>query len=481
MSNGESTSAKKPKRPRRRWLQYSLRAILLLMLVVAVSAWWFSVELGKARREEQAIAALQDEATYGLSIGYAHQRNEDGAYNPSVTADNYGTFREWLGDAFFDEPRAVNFSGEAFSDDAALRLRDLPTLEVLSISTMREPVSLEAAQSIAALSHLTRLEIMTSRWEFSSESLAALAPLPELENFVRVGVGSYTASDVEQFVVGKSKLRWLQFSGCEFQPGAAAALAQLPSLQVLNLSSSQLTFADMEAFAESSLMQLNLTRTGIRDEDLKYVAAVPSLKSLLFRNDPITDEGLRELSALENLQTLILQNSKVTGVGFDSFSDSKSLQEVGLSDSQLSAEGFVALGGVSTLEKLTLKNVEISTAALTSLQKLPKLRELQLTGTALSDDDLTILSEFPSLESLDLAGTQLLTDGCVAHLVSLKLTSLDLPKTVTAAIVPDLLRMTSLEQLRLPRGFSAQATSAVKAGLPNCLVVGGTPTRPPKR
>jgi len=50
--------ADKP-RARRRWYQYSLRTLLLVMLLASVGISWFAVKMQRARKQREAVEAIR--------------------------------------------------------------------------------------------------------------------------------------------------------------------------------------------------------------------------------------------------------------------------------------------------------------------------------------------------------------------------------------------------------------------------------------
>ena len=46
-------------KPRRRWFQYSLRTLLVLMLLACIGMGWIAVKLQQVRRERAAVAAIE--------------------------------------------------------------------------------------------------------------------------------------------------------------------------------------------------------------------------------------------------------------------------------------------------------------------------------------------------------------------------------------------------------------------------------------
>ncbi len=81
-----------PAKPRRRWRQYSLRALLVLTLIVAAIFGWLRYEMDRYQREEEAVAAITNA---GGVVSYEDY---------SRTGDRRGPrwLRPILGDRFFE-------------------------------------------------------------------------------------------------------------------------------------------------------------------------------------------------------------------------------------------------------------------------------------------------------------------------------------------------------------------------------------------
>ncbi len=48
-----------PRKPRRRWYQYSLRSLLVLTLLVSVGMSYVAVRMQRARRQKEAVEAIR--------------------------------------------------------------------------------------------------------------------------------------------------------------------------------------------------------------------------------------------------------------------------------------------------------------------------------------------------------------------------------------------------------------------------------------
>ena len=99
----------------RRWLQFSLRAFLVVVTVLCI---WLAVEFNQARRQKAAVDALR---AVGAAVYYDHQR---GATFDSFDAAKELNVPEWLrrlaGDDFFQKVVRVDFAGNRSEDEVPL-------------------------------------------------------------------------------------------------------------------------------------------------------------------------------------------------------------------------------------------------------------------------------------------------------------------------------------------------------------------------
>src|SRR5690606_20448454 len=99
--------------------------------------------------------------------------------------------------------------------------------------------------------------------------------------------------------------------------------------------------------------------------------------------------------------------------------------------------------------------------------------QIDLGNSDVTDADLPAIGAFPQLKTLRLYDTAI-TDEGVKHLLNmpqLSSLSLMLTKGITDAAVPDLERLTSLNELNVrSTGISRAAGQRLKANLPNAKV-----------
>jgi hypothetical protein len=105
-------------KPRRRWFQFRLRTLIVLMLLVSIGMSWFAMKMQQARRQRAAVNALVESGSVmewkqrfillspNLADPYLFSKKVTPIYSnePRVHA----WLREMLGDDFFAYPVSVN-------------------------------------------------------------------------------------------------------------------------------------------------------------------------------------------------------------------------------------------------------------------------------------------------------------------------------------------------------------------------------------
>ena len=183
----------------------------------------------------------------------------------------------------------------------------------------------------------------------------------------------------------------------------------------------------------------SLTVTGSQVQDLSFLSKLTSLESLTLSGNKIQD--LSALSSLTSLQTLDLSgNATLTDLS--------------------------KLSGLSSL-----KTLNVSGTAVADVSKVPaSVTNLDISGTSVVD-----LGQLPTtnLKSLEASGNGISDATAVASMTSLA--SLDLSNNPGLLIsgIPDLTKLTGLNNLNLKgTGISAADEAALKAKLPGNLTTG---------
>ena len=150
-------------RPRLRWFRFSLRTLLVAVLVLSLPLSWFAVKLDRARRQSEAARTIIER---GGQVVYGWERNQDPFFEPSPT-----NLRTWLGNDFFDKVELVYVRGtrleclSCLTDVKDLILVDITDCELNYVKGLSKLETLDVARTQitdAGLTHLRRLVSLTS-------------------------------------------------------------------------------------------------------------------------------------------------------------------------------------------------------------------------------------------------------------------------------------------------------------------------------
>lgn len=193
-----------------------------------------------------------------------------------------------------------------------------------------------------------------------------------------------------------------------------ATLVVLPSCvpQLRLLSIKQTKVEDVSALAQLlSLQTLNLDGTGVTEASLKYLATLPALSSLSLAGIPVADgnHALQIISGLKLTHLTLPGRHSVNDGGLSFLSGLSLLSELDLTDyTQVTDQGVQQLSNMTRLKKLSLSNTQVTDAGLPSLRRLQELQELCLDRTAVTSRGVAeLIVCLPHLQVLGLASTQI--------------------------------------------------------------------------
>ena len=197
---------------RRRWYQFRLRTLLVAILVLSLPLSWFAVEVEKTKRQRK-IGAIIEGA--GSTVSYEDaepsvlQRIREFLGDDSVTRVVTAVLvnEEWVN----EKGEVVNAGRDEFGDDEATYLKELPNLEILSLSNTQV--------SDAGLEHLKGLTNLKILW---------------LDNTQITGSGL-------EHLKGLTNLEWLSLRNTQVSDAGLEHLEGLTNLNVLYLNDTQVT------------------------------------------------------------------------------------------------------------------------------------------------------------------------------------------------------------------------------------------------
>ena len=178
-------------------------------------------------------------------------------------------------------------------------------------------------------------------------------------------------------------------------------LTDIPSIEGLYLSGTNVVGTGFD-----KLLQLkNLKSIGfgakITNESLRHVGKLRSLTHLSFGHaKQIDDDGLLYLSDLTNLERVNLWHTGMSNEGLETISALPRIRAIIAGGTKITDSGTRCLRKNQTLEVLVLQNTIIGDETLKNLSKISTLKELVVTGTNITDDGLASLNDCQHLKKL---------------------------------------------------------------------------------
>jgi hypothetical protein len=236
-----------PRKSRRRWFQYSLRSLMLVMLLASLGMSWFAVRMKRAQKQKHAVEEIRK---LGGIVRYDYAVDTSGHWSPRAVPPGPGWLRNLLGEDFFTTVYGVIFSPFSIGDSTLEYLEGLTQVRVLHLDVTHV--------SDAGLKHLR----------------------------------------------GLTQLQELGLNGTQVTDAGMEALSGLTRLQVLDLSHTQISDVGLGHLkALKQLKCLDLDGTRITDAGLQHLNGLAQLQTLI-PGALVTDEGVKKLQqALPNCES----------------------------------------------------------------------------------------------------------------------------------------------------------------------------------
>ncbi len=468
-----SSAQTNPSERRRRRLQFSLRTMLLAMLVVALLLGWLGEKAKVARRQQRAAEAI---LAIGGHVQYAYQRvlwTASTTPRPAVAREPPGPrwLRWMLGEHFFAQAVLVWLPSEVTDDDLA-HLDDLPYLTDLGLpcaevseaglrhvwkhhglrllSLRGVPITDADLVHLRSLNELQSLDL--SHTPITDEAVQTLRRLPNLR-----GV------ELEGTHVSREAARDLPFLGAYPEDevwAPAPSEAQRQVAVALEREGAHVSVWGPANGTASKYHVLLTSATTVDDRTLDLLEQLEALRGLTLVQLMISDEHWARIAGdlpsrdgrgLTRLETLGVAHMPLTEDDMRHVGKLVNLQALNLRDTRVTDAGLAHLGTLRNLEVLCLNTPRITGAGLAHLAGLPRLRMLSLYGSQFTDAGLKHVGTLSQLEEFELWGSPNVTDAGLSHLARLKnLTrlTLDCPKVTETGLVR-LAELTSLTELSI--------------------------------
>jgi len=175
-----------PKPPHCRWLQFSLRTLMVLVLLISVPLGWLGMKMREAREQQAAADSIR---SFGGWVEYESEQEPADDEYPSVAFGLDARFERrgpawlcgWLGDDFFVRIIAVNGESDGVLEHAAR----LPHLSNLRVGPLHRKPFASYPVTDAGLKHLKESsqlrELMLNQTQVTDAGLTHLSGLTGLQ------------------------------------------------------------------------------------------------------------------------------------------------------------------------------------------------------------------------------------------------------------------------------------------------------------
>ena len=273
--------------PKRRWYQFSLGALLIVMLVSCFGFAWIGYRMQRARDNRARMAAVEEAVAAIEKMGDA------------VTVKRkYEELRPqtWL-EELFDDPGG--------DDDP------VGVLQVTVVSFEDSDVTDAGLEHVKDLKSLRELDLWGC--DVADAGLEHLKGLTRLEH-LDLGFTNITDAGLEH-LQRLTNLQYLDLFRTNVADAGLEHLQGMTHLQSLDLSYTNVNDAGLSHLKElTSLQSLQLDGTQVTDAGLEHLAGLTDLESRGLSATNVTDAGLlAHLKGLTNLEILFLGQTYLTG------------------------------------------------------------------------------------------------------------------------------------------------------------------------
>ncbi len=225
MEIDHTPTADQPK-GKRRWYQYSLRTLMIVVTLFAVACSWFAVKLQQAKRQKYAALAIME---LGGFVGYEYEMTSSRVRLRGATPA-LAWLRGILGDDFFNAVIYVNLSGKNISADYKGRIAVLDNSTDMDVS---------AGNKVQIGAH--RIPKIMSISDIDLECLRDLEGLQYLDLS-----GTEITDEGMKNLKGLHQLQFLSLDGAQITDVSLEYLKRLKQLKNLNVANTRITSEGLE-------------------------------------------------------------------------------------------------------------------------------------------------------------------------------------------------------------------------------------------
>ena len=186
---------------------------------------------------------------------------------------------------------------------------------------------------------------------------------------VRMAQESKTISDADLAVLAEvENLEMLDLSGSPISDAGLKHIAGLTKVNTLNLTGTQVTGDGIKSIIDLPLFQI--AYKNCPDDVAVAIADIPSVKILQLDGPSLTNAGVAALAELPDLRQLTLSGTQITDEGLATLANLKNLNALDISNTSITDQGLAALGGLSSLNSVSLTGTQVTQAGVNKLQQL---------------------------------------------------------------------------------------------------------------
>lgn len=282
------------KKPKRRWLSFGLRGLLILVLLLSLPMGWIARDVYRAQRESEVVAAIEKAGGYA---SYNYHENVMWAEPP--------------------EPSGPWILRKLFGEHIHSYVTDVAGMEPEQFNTV--------VPMLAACRRLESLELPVG--ELSDESIDTITQMPRLKDLVLFGTS--------------------------VSPEQMQELTQVSTLTSITLKGPAATDLHLELLPRfPALEEVSLYETTITDRGMKSLGQLPELKSLEIEQAPeVTNAGFAALSNCQKLTYIYAIGINVDEGCVDTLKSIPELDDVFITPDELDIEYYA--WGTMRLDTLT--------------------------------------------------------------------------------------------------------------------------------
>jgi hypothetical protein len=317
-------------KPKRRWAQFSLATMFLVVTVLCV---WLAAHVRATNRQRAALAAIKE---LGGRWFYDYQLSDNGITYEIVEPP----VPKWLLD---------RLDIDHFANADRVELWALEHWDPASLSL--------------ALTEVKKLGSLRSLW-VQFDWAKRLTP-----------------TEVELFA-SLTGVRGIEFMPDRKTDALVETIERLPNLEALDLLLCEVGANGLRHIGRmTNLRRLRIMASEVGDHGFADVAGLESLVELNLIGPGITNAGLAQLEEMNSLEVLSLEGSEITDAGLAPIAQLKSLRELHLICNEVTDAGLAHLCELTELHVLYVDEAQVTDAGLAHLRCLTKLERLGLYHT----------------------------------------------------------------------------------------------------